>query len=73
MTPVKPANIAVSGLSDFHSRAAASWEMDGARFHVWFNVETKELDADNRVYKNPPHGVDNKHPNRYCFRCWYKV
>src|SRR5678816_1801499 len=58
-------NVSVNSLSAFSRRAAASWSMKGARFHVWFNVDTLVLDSDRRIYKNPPLGIDRKHPDHF--------
>lgn len=52
-------------VSAFSRRASASWTDDGARFHVWFDIDTKELDSERKIYKNPPDGVDSKHPDYF--------
>jgi hypothetical protein len=63
----KPTNVQVS-LRDISSKtASASWTMDGARFHVWFNIDTLEIDGDYPrrypvIYKNPPLRMDRNDP-----------
>ena len=34
---------------------SASWEQDGARFHIWLNHETGAPRSG--IYKNPPRGT----------------
>lgn len=60
-----PTDVQVTSISSFSKRAAAAWNMDGARFHVWFDFNTKKLDSDRLIYKNPPHGVDHQHPDYF--------
>lgn len=57
-----PTNVHVDGLSAFHNRAAASWNLDGARYHVWFDLETKQVEAGYVLYKNPPLDVSSRDP-----------
>lgn len=65
-----PTNIHVDGYSDFSDNAAAAWDLDGARYHVWFNLKTKEIAsahgrANPTLYKNPPQGVESKDPGYF--------
>lgn len=60
-----PTNIKVDCTSSYSKRAAASWHMDGARFHVWFNLDTKELDREGLIYKNPLEGTDRNSPSHF--------
>lgn len=58
-------DVQVTSASAYSRRAAVAWNEDGARFHVWFNIDTKALDSDQRIYKNPPNGVDHTHPDYF--------
>lgn len=60
--PESIANIEVD--ADYLHNYAASWEQDGARFHVWFKPEDFKLaqcgwyaGGDGWIYKNPPLGT----------------
>ena len=56
-----PENIEVGNLSHHKDRASAHWTLDGARFHVWFDIATLTvegarshgLNAKPTLYKNP--------------------
>lgn len=63
-TKMNVTNIEVGISSVFNRRAAASWHMGGARFHVWFDFDTKEMDRDGIIYKNPLTD-DRKHPDHF--------
>lgn len=52
-----PTNIEVAVEAE-GSTASVSWQLDGARYHVWFNLETRVLHTELRtkramLYKNP--------------------
>lgn len=51
-----PTGIHVDCIDDSKERAAASWNMDGARYHVWFSIKTMKHHG--VLYKNPPLGVE---------------
>ena len=61
-TPLLNISVDVTPSYPYDKRASASWEEDGARFHVWFDVGTKEILREygtNKkiIYKNPPHCI----------------
>lgn len=56
-----PENIHVAGI--YAGNAAANFEMDGARYHIWFNIDTMEPQS--TLYKNPPHGVNRHTPGHF--------
>ena len=59
-----PTHVAVSNYSPHLHRAAAGWHLAGARYHFWFNVETKKIDGE-IIYKNPLLDVDSRHPSYF--------
>jgi hypothetical protein len=60
----KPENVRVEHVSN--SKAAACFEMDGARFHVWFNTDI--LEREHILYKNPPQGTGSRDPGYFATR-----
>lgn len=68
-----PTNIEVQITPGSDIQASASWQMDGARYHVWFDLRTKEIQKDLSIgrhaargrilYKNPL--VDRRHPDHF--------
>lgn len=57
-----PTNIQVQTSGIDSKKAAASWELDGARYHVWFDLKTKEIAADFRIGRNASEGTVYKNP-----------
>lgn len=66
-----PTNVQVQTSGIDSKKASASWELDGARYHVWFDIKTKEITPDfsvgrnaskRTVYKNPLMD-DRNHPD----------
>lgn len=60
-----PSNIVVGNINDYSSRASVSWILDGARFHVWFDTKTMEIDRDRVIYKNPLPEVAYNSPEHF--------
>jgi hypothetical protein len=70
MKDITNINVTVTESYPYSKRASASWEAEGARFHVWFDVGTMELDRDSHrdgtkliVYKNST--VSHKEPGYF--------
>jgi hypothetical protein len=66
-----PTNVEVQLTGLDSNKASASWELDGARYHVWFDIRTKEITTDfsigrnaskRTLYKNPL-VQDRNHPD----------
>lgn len=52
-TDKKVTNISVTSLNFEKTRAAAMWDLGRARFHVWFELDTREIEG-SVLYKNEP-------------------
>lgn len=62
--------VAVDPSYPYSKRASASWDTEGARFHVWFDVQTNEISREYGsgkliIYKNPPLDLDRKDPSHF--------
>ena len=62
-TPL-PTGIHVSNYEPYNKRAAAGWNLDGARYHFWFKVDTKKVE-DEIIYKNPFLDVQRHAPGHF--------
>jgi hypothetical protein len=56
-------NVRVDSISRVNNQAAACFEMDGARFHIWFNMVTGKRDG--VLYKNPLLSVERHDPGHF--------
>ena len=57
----KPENVRVENIGG--PKASACFEMDGARFHIWFKPIT--LEREDILYKNPPQGTGSRDPGYF--------
>lgn len=66
-----PTNVHVDNYTSFNKRASVGWNFDGARYHVWIDVETLAIDGKfssagpGTLYKNPPLEVERGEPGHY--------
>lgn len=63
-------SVEVTASYPYDKRASASWESEGARFHVWFDVATKEIHREYGtgkliIYKNPPLRIERNSPEHF--------
>lgn len=49
------------------NRAAAGFSLNGARYHLWFNLATLKTE-DDVLYKNPPIGIKSHDPGYFYTR-----